>query len=145
MTSKLDVRRAALAAVAGLIAIPAAAAAWADAGMAGHGLVADVFLIEAIVAAAFVVVPSRARWSSRRRLYARIFANASIVTGIAIVLFTGARAACGCGDPSTGYLLPTVLWITSTTWVDIGVFGVPLLIAIAASDVPYGSPPPRRI
>jgi len=128
-----DIPRTVIALVAALIAGAAAFAVGSDTGMAGFDLAAGVFLVEAVVAVALAVWPSPGGWSSRRRGFANLFTSASIVAGLVLIVFTGARAA---GDPASGSVLPTVLGIASTTWTDIATFGVPLLLAIARSDVP---------
>ncbi|HEV2006698.1 MAG TPA: hypothetical protein VGQ85_08810 [Candidatus Limnocylindrales bacterium] len=128
-----DVPRTVLALVASVIAGAAAIAVARDTGMAGYDLAAGVFLVEAVVAAALAVGPSPGGWPGRRRGFANLFTSASIVAGLVLVVFTGARAA---DDPASGSSLPTVLGIASTTWADIATFGVPLLLAIARSDVP---------
>jgi hypothetical protein len=128
-----DIPRSLIALVATVIAALAAVAIGRDSGMAGYDLAAGVFLLEAVVAGALTLLPSRDRWSARRRGFTRLFTSASIVAGLWLVVFTGARAA---GDVATGYLLPTVLGIASTTWADIATFGVPILLAIAGSDLP---------
>jgi len=128
-----DTPRTVIALAASVIAGAAAIAVGRDTGMAGFDLAAGVFLVEAVVAAALAVWPSAGGWSSRRRGFASLFTSASIVAGLVLVVFTGARAA---GDLASGYVLPTVLGIASTTWADIATFGVPLLLAIARSDVP---------
>jgi hypothetical protein len=128
-----DIPRTVIALIAALIAAAAAFAVGRDTGMAGFDLAAGVFLVEAVVAAALAVWPSPGGWSSRRRGFASLFTSASIVAGLVLVVFTGARAA---GDLASGYVLPTVLGIASTTWADIATFGVPFLLAIARSDFP---------
>jgi hypothetical protein len=131
-----DPPRSLIALVAAAVAGAAAVAVGRDAGMQGHELAAGVFSLEAIVCGALAVLPSGGRWSARRRGFAGVFTSASIVAGLVLVVFTGARAACGCGDPATGYMLPVVLGIASTTWTDLATFGVPILLAIAGSDLP---------
>lgn len=128
-----DIPRTVIALAASVIAGAAAFAVAIDTGMAGYDLAAGVFLVEGVVAAALAVWPSPGGWSRRRRSFASLFTSASIVAGLVLVVFSGAR---GAGDPATGYVLPTVLGIVSTTWTDIATFGVPLLLAIARSDVP---------
>jgi hypothetical protein len=128
-----DIPRTVIALVAALIAGAAAFVVGRDTGMAGYDLAAGVFLIEAVVAVALAVWPSPGGWSSRRRGFANLFTSASIVAGLVLIVFTGSRAA---ADIPSGYVLPTVLGIASTTWTDIATFGVPLLLAIARSDVP---------
>ena len=128
-----DIPRTVIALAAALIAGAAAFAVGRDTGMAGFDLAAGVFLVEAVVAAALAVWPSPDGWSSRRRGFASLFTSASIVAGLVLVVFTGARAA---GDLASGSVLPTVLGIASTTWADVATFGVPILLAIARSDFP---------
>jgi hypothetical protein len=134
---RYDPPRSLIALLATVIATAAAVAVGRDGGMSGHELAAGVFSLEAIVCGALAALPSGAsRWSTRRRGFASVFTSGSIVAGLVLVVFTGARAACGCGDPTTGYSLPVILGIASTTWTDLATFGVPILIAIAGSDVP---------
>ena len=133
---RYDLPRSLIALAAAVIAAAAAVAVGRDAGMLGHELAAGVFSLEAIVCGALAGLPSRGRWSARRRGFAGVFTSGSIVAGLVLVVFTGARAACGCGDPASGYQLPVVLGIASTTWMDLATFGVPILLAIAGSDLP---------
>jgi hypothetical protein len=128
-----DIPRTVIALATAVIAAVAAVAVARDTGMAGYDLAAGVFLVEAVVAGALALWPSRGGWSGRRRGFASLFTSASIVAGLVLVVFTGARVT---GDPGSGYVFPTVLGIASTTWTDIATFGVPLLLAIARSDVP---------
>jgi hypothetical protein len=129
-----DLPRTVIALATAVIAGATAFAVGRDTGMAGYDLAAGVFLLEAIVAGILAVWPSRGGWSDRRRGFVKLFTSASIVAGLFLVVFTGARAAGG--DPASGYVLPTVLGIASTTWTDIATFGVPLLLVVAGSDLP---------
>ena len=126
LSGRLDLPRALILLVAGALGGAAAVAVSADTSMAGSGLAALVF------AAAFGLFPSPGRWTDRRRSVVGAFTSASIVAGLILVVTVGARAACGCG----GGTLPTVLGIESPTWMDIGIFGIPLLVALAASTWP---------
>jgi hypothetical protein len=133
-TLRLDVPRAIISLVAAGIGACAAVAVAADATMAGRPLAVGVFGIEAIIAVAFGLRPSPGRWGDRRRTAARAVTSGSIIAGLFIVTFVGARTGCACVGVAT--TLPTVLGIESPTWMDIGTFGVPLLFALAASAVP---------
>jgi hypothetical protein len=132
---RFDAPRSLIALVAAVVAAAAAVAVGRDDGMLGHELAAGVFSLEAIVCGALAALPSGRRWSARRRGFAGVFTSGSIVAGLVLVVFTGARAACACGDPGGGYELPLVLGIVSTTWMDLATFGVPILLAIAGSDL----------
>ncbi len=128
-----DLPRSLICLVATVVAAAAAVAVARDTGMAGYDLATGVFSLEAIVLVALTLLPSRGRWSDRRRGFTRVFTSASIAVGLVLVVFTGARVA---GDLASGYVLPTVFGIASTTWTDIATFGVPILLAITGSDLP---------
>ncbi len=128
-----DVPRSLICLVATVIAAAATAAVARDTSMTDYELATGVFSLEAVVLVALTLLPSRGRWSERRRGFTRVFTSASIAAGLVLVVFTGARTA---GDLASGYTLPIVLGIASTAWTDIATFGVPILLAIAGSDVP---------
>jgi hypothetical protein len=87
-----------------------------------------IALAATVIASAAAVAVGRDTGMAGYDLAAGVF-----VAGLVLVVFTGARAA---GDLAGGHVLPTVLGIASTAWTDIATFGVPLLLAIARSDIP---------
>jgi hypothetical protein len=131
--NELDAPRVGFVLIGVLIAALAAIAVWQDDGMAGRQLATQIFVVEAVALTFLALWPSGGEWSPRRRRLTARLDTASVVAGLVIVVFVGARAACGCGDPTTGYQLPTLFTIPSTTWLDIGTFGVPIVVTIAAS------------
>lgn len=132
----MDPLRSLLAAAAAALAVAGAAGGAVDSGV-GSAAVATRFLpLEAVACAAFVVVPSRGLWSGRRRALAALVAVVWTLVGLLLLIGVGARAACGCGDPSTGYVLPSLLWASAADWVMIAAVANPFLMAAAASPLP---------
>jgi hypothetical protein len=131
MRGRYDVQRSLLASFAAGLAVLGAAAASLDHGFAGWEISGQVLSVDAIAAAGLALIPGGHRWSGRRRAAAFWFAAASFFVGATMELFVGARAACGCGDPAGGYMLPTILGVPAQVWVALGLVVVPLLIGLA--------------
>ncbi|MGH2967176.1 MAG: hypothetical protein ACRDMH_17595 [Solirubrobacterales bacterium] len=130
MTSWIDPRRVPLAVVAAALATMGAIAAQADRSMAIWSVAVQVFAAEAIVGITFAAFPSGGSWSERRRTLAGATAALAGILAPALILLTMARAACGCGDPATGYMLPTLVGLTAPDWVGISAVAFPVLMAL---------------
>lgn len=124
---RIDPLRSALAATAAISAVMGAVASNADHGMMGWELGARVFPVVAVIAAAFAVVPSAGRWSSRRRLLAAVTAGVASWPSVLLLITTGSRA-CVCGDPSSPDfgVLPTIFGIAAHDWLVTAAIAVPL-------------------
>lgn len=129
MASRVDAPRTALATVAAVMAVLGAVASRADDGMAIWFVAAWVFAGEAVVGGLFALLPSRGRWSPRRRVLAGVVAACSTLLAPILTFVTMARAACGCGDAANGYALPTLLGLVAHDWVVIASVAFPVLMA----------------
>ena len=132
-----DPVRSALAAIAAIFAVMGAVASNADHGMMGWELGARVFPVVAVIAAAFAVVPSAGRWSSRRRLLAAVTAGVASWPSVLLLITTGSRA-CVCGAPSSPDfgVLPTIFGIAAHDWLVAAAIAVPLLMVAASLAMP---------
>jgi hypothetical protein len=133
MTSWIDPPRVLMAAFAAALATMGALAAQADQSMAIWSVAVQVFAAEGIVGIAFAAFPSGGRWSERRRTLAAVTAALSGILAPALIFLTMARAACGCGDAATGYMLPTLVGLTAHDWVVIAAVAFPVLMAITTA------------
>jgi hypothetical protein len=132
-----DPLRSTLAAIAAIFAVMGAVASNADHGMMGWELGARVFPVVAVIAAAFAVVPSAGRWSSRRRLLAAVTAGVASWPSVLLLITTGSRA-CVCGDPSSPDfgVLPTIFGIAAYDWLVAAALAVPLLMLATSLAMP---------
>jgi len=132
-----DPLRSTLAAIAAIFAVMGAVASNADHGMMGWELGARVFPVVAVIAAAFAVVPSAGRWSSRRRLLAAVTAGVASWPSVLSLITTGSRA-CVCGDPSSPDfgVLPTIFGIAAYDWLVAAALAVPLLMLATSLAMP---------
>jgi hypothetical protein len=132
-----DPVRSALAAIAAIFAVMGAVASNADHGMMGWELGARVFPVVAVIAAAFAVVPSAGRWSSRRRILAAVTAGVASWPSVLLLITTGSRA-CVCGDPSSPDfgVLPTIFGIAAYDWLVAAALAVPLLMLATSLAMP---------
>ena len=132
-----DPLRSTLAAIAAIFAVMGAVASNADHGMMGWELGARVFPVVAVIAAAFAVVPSAGRWSSRRRLLAAVTAGVASWPSVLLLITTGSRA-CVCGDPSSPDfgVLPPIFGIAAYDWLVAASLAVPLLMLATSLAMP---------
>ena len=129
---RVDVPRSLLAGAAAVLAALAAVAASRDGGMSNNDLAVLVLAFETVVDLAFALVPSRIHWSGARRAAAAGLAVLWALTALPLLALTGARAACSCGDPSTGYMLPTLFNVAAYQWIlCASLAGVVLMAATA--------------
>jgi hypothetical protein len=135
--SRIDPFRSALAAIAAVFAVIGAIASNADHGMMGWELGARVFPVEALIAAAFAVVPSAGSWSRRRRVLAAVTAGVASWPSVLLLITTGSRA-CVCGDPSSPDfgVLPTIFGIAAYDWLVVAALAVPLLMLATSLAMP---------
>jgi hypothetical protein len=129
MASRIDARRTALAALAAILAALGALAANADDGMAIWFVAAWMFAGEAVVGGLFALVPSRGRWSQRRRTGAGLVAVICTFVAPILIFVRMARAACGCGNAANGYMLPTLLGVVAHDLVVVASIAFPVLMA----------------
>jgi hypothetical protein len=122
-----------MSALAAALAAMGAIAAAADDGMAGGPTAAQVFVAEAIIGAVFAALPSNRPWSDRRRTLAGVSALVTSFLALPLAFLTMARAACGCGDPATGYMLPTFFGLVAHDWVIIAAIAFPVLMALTTA------------
>lgn len=132
---RIDPIRSGLAATAAVLAVVGAIASNADHGMLGWEFAARAFTVEAVLGAAFAVVPSAGPWSRRRRIVAAVAAFSMAVPSLWMLVETGSRAACGCVDPAGGYLMPTIGGITAYDWVVVSAIAIPVLLLASSLDV----------
>jgi hypothetical protein len=132
---RIDPIRSGLAATAAVLAVLGAVASNADHGMLGWEFGARAFTVEAVLAAAFAVVPSGAPWSRRRRILAAVAAFSMTLPSFWMLVETGSRAACGCIDPAGGYPMPTIGGITAYQWVVVSTIAIPVLLLASSLDV----------
>jgi hypothetical protein len=133
-----DPVRSALAAIAAIFAVMGAVASNADHGMMGWELGARVFPAEALIAAAFAVVPSAGSWSRRRRILAAVTAGVASWPSALSLITTGSRT-CACGfDPSSPDfgVLPTIFGIAAYDWLVAAALAVPLLMLATSLAMP---------
>ena len=132
-----DPVRSALAAIAAIFAVMGAVASNADHGIMGWELGARVFPVEALIAAAFAVVPSAGSWSRRRRVLAAVTAGVASWPSVLLLITTGSRA-CVCGDPSSPDfgVLPTIFGIAAYDWLVAAALAVPLLMLATSLAMP---------
>jgi hypothetical protein len=132
---QIDPFRSLLAGTAAVLAAIGAAAGIVDTGMGNGELVTRVLGFEAIVDAAFVVIPSHGLWSGQRRAMAALAAVFWAALALLLLILYGSRAACGCGDPSTGYALPTLLGFPAKDWVPVAAVAGPFLMAATVTPL----------
>jgi hypothetical protein len=133
-----DPFRSGLVAIAAIFAAIGAVASNTDQGLMGWELGARAFPVEAVMAAAFALVPSAGSWSRRRRVLAAVAAGLSTWPSLWLLITTGSRAACGCGDPSSPDfgLPPTIAGIAAYDWLVAAAIAIPLLMLASSLDVP---------
>jgi hypothetical protein len=107
-----------------------------DTGMGGADVATRNLGFESVVDLIFIAVPAGAMWSLRRRLLATVVAMLWTLDALVLLVFYGARAACGCGDPAGGYVLPVYFGMTAANWMMIAALAGPFLLAAAASSLP---------
>ncbi len=132
---RIDPIRSGLAATAAALAVMGAIASNADHGMLGWEFGARAFTVEAVLAAAFAVVPSAGQWSRRRRILAAVAAFSMALPSFWLLVETGSRAACGCIDPAGGHAIPTIGGITAYHWVVVSTIAIPVLLLASSLDV----------
>ena len=133
---RIDRSRFLLATVAALFTVVGCVAALSDDGMSSFALAARVFAVEAAIAAVLALWPDRGHWSLRRRALAGCVAACSTALVPLLLVFTSARAACGCGNAANGYQMPTLLGVIAYDWVLIAIFTFPILMAATTSNLP---------
>jgi hypothetical protein len=134
--TRIDLPRFALVGLAAVLAAIGAGGGLVDTGMGGAATATRNLGFEAIVDVAFIAIPAGARWSLRRRWLAAAVAIVWTLDAFVMLVSYGARAACGCGDPASGYVLPVYFGTTAANWMMIGAVAGPFLMAAAASSLP---------
>ena len=146
MTSRLDPVRSTLAAIAAVFAVMGAVASNADHGMMGWELGTRVFPVEAVIAAAFAVVPSAGGWSRRRRTLAAGMAGLSSLPSFWLLVVGGIRVACACGYPASPDmgLLPTIAGVAAEDWLAAAALAIPALMLVSSLGLPHHVGPEVR-
>ncbi|MGA3057327.1 MAG: hypothetical protein ABSE70_04720 [Candidatus Limnocylindrales bacterium] len=136
MKTRIDLPRSTFVGVAAVLAAVGAGGGLVDTGMGGAATATRNLGIEAFVDVAFIAVPAGVQWSLRRRWLAAVAAIIWALDAFLLLVSYGARAACGCGDPASGYMLPVYFGTTAANWMMIGALAGPLLMTAAASSLP---------
>jgi hypothetical protein len=146
MTSRLDPVRSTLAAIAAVFAIMGAVASNADHGMIGWEFGTRVFPVEAVIAAAFAVVPSAGSWSRRRRTLAAGMAGLSSLASLWLLAVGAIRVGCSCaysGSPDIDQL-PTIAGIAAGDWLAAAALAIPVLMLLSGLGFPDHVRPEAR-
>lgn len=146
MTPRFDPVRSILAAIAAIFAVVGAVASNADHGTMGWELGTFVFPVEAVIAAAFAVVPSAGGWSRRRRTLAAGMAGLWSLPSLWLLVVGEIRVACACGYPGSPDmgLLPTIAGIAAADWQAAAALAIPVLMLVSGLGLPHHVGPEVR-